>query len=94
MDTSSEFDSFKLKITELNKWNKGNALGRLNEADTRFHLINELFVSCLGWSKDDIRNEQAQDSVYADYTFYINSRRALIVEAKRESIGFEIPAGY
>jgi hypothetical protein len=53
MDTSSEFDSFKLKITELNKWYRGNALGRLNEADTRFHLINELFaiLSTITWSR-------------------------------------------
>ncbi len=94
LNTSSSFEDFRSNISELNKWFNKNGKGKLNEADTRFHLIDELFIKCLGWEKDDIKHEEAQDSEYADYTFYSNSKRTMIVEAKRESIGFELPVGF
>ena len=36
--------------------------------------------------------EEENNGEYADYTFYL-PRRTLIVEAKREGIYFEVPAG-
>jgi len=63
-----------------------------NEADTRFKVIDQIFFDCLGWSKDDVKMEEHHDGGYTDYSFYA-PRRILIVEAKKEDIYFQIPAG-
>jgi GTPase SAR1 family protein len=63
-----------------------------NEATTRFQLIDQIFFGCLGWSAGDVTMEESHGGEYADYTFHA-PRRALIVEAKREGISFDLPAG-
>ena len=63
-----------------------------NESTTRLHLINRLFLECLGWDLEDIITEEPQEGEYADYTFHA-PRKLLIVEAKREGSSFELPAG-
>ena len=66
-----------------------------NEATTRSHLIDTLLFDCLGWNKkDDIILEKSENGTYADYTLIIlNKFRTLIIEAKKEGIYFELPAG-
>lgn len=88
-----DYESGRNNLVELNKWYKRNSPINLNEADTRFHIIDELFFKCLGWEKDDCKHEEPQESEYADYTFYSSGARVLIVEAKRSNIGFELAAG-
>ena len=64
-----------------------------NEATTRLQLIDELIFGCLGWDKAECVAEERFEGTYTDYSLgspYTN----LIVEAKREEIHFEIPAGY
>jgi len=78
-------------IRTLRAWYAEHQADR-NEATTRFRLIDSLFLECLGWTKDEMVLEEKQEREYADYTFLL-PRRTLIVEAKRESIGFELPAG-
>ena len=85
------FDEGLEAIRKLRQWYNEHE-GDRNEATTRFHLIDTLFLDCLGWSKDEIVLEDHHNNEYADYTFNI-PRRALIVEAKREGIYFELPAG-
>jgi hypothetical protein len=63
-----------------------------NEATTRLQLIDELLFECLGWSKNDCVVEEPHGPTYADYTLS-TTRRVLIVEAKREGVSFELPAG-
>lgn len=94
INTESSFETYRSNLTELNNWYKKLDNSNLNEANTRFHLIDELFIKCLGWSKDDLRHEETEGSEYADYTFYSNNRRCMIVEAKRQNVTFEIPAGF
>jgi len=65
---------------------------QLNEASTRFHLIDTLFFECLGWEKDDMEPESSYEGEYADYIFSA-PRQMLIVEAKREGNYFELPSG-
>ena len=67
-----------------------------NEATTRLHLIDTLLFDCLGWNKkNDLILEQSENGNYADYTLIIlNKARTLIIEAKREGIYFELPAGF
>jgi len=62
----------------------------LNEAETRFHFIDELLIECLGWDRSLIHVEKHEAGKYTDYE--LGNPRALIVEAKREGKGFEIPA--
>jgi hypothetical protein len=85
------FDEGLEAIQSLRGWYSEHHANR-NEATTRFHLIDGLFLDCLGWNKDEMVLEEEQDGEYSDYTFYL-PRRALIVEAKREGVCFEVPAG-
>ena len=61
-----------------------------NEADTRFQFIDPFLTDCLGWPRNEIRVEQRLDNTYTDYE--IGIPRALIVEAKKEGVYFELPA--
>lgn len=60
-----------------------------NEAQTRFHLIDEILFACLGWSKSDVEVELQEDGVFSDYE--LGKPRQLIIEAKREHQNYEFP---
>jgi hypothetical protein len=78
-------------ISNLEHWYDENK-GTRNEATTRFRLIDSIFFECLGWTKDDVILEESHGREYTDYVF-LAPRRMLIVEAKREGIAFDLPAG-
>ena len=63
----------------------------MNEAQTRFYIIDTLLFDCLGWGKDDVVVEKYERQQFTDYE--LGKPRIAVLEAKRESIGFEIPAG-
>lgn len=85
---SKKYPQAKSKLIEL--------LGRFdettcrNEAETRFHFIDQLLIDCLGWDRSQIHVEIHEDGDYADYE--IGIPRCLILEAKKVGVGFEIPA--
>lgn len=57
-----------------------------NEAQTRFHLINEFLIVELDWPKESIRVEPFLGSVgYADYALFQALRCRAILEAKRDN---------
>lgn len=62
-----------------------------NEAETRFKIIDRIFKECLGWGLADISVEENYNGTYTDYIFSTSNKKALIVEAKREGVYFEIP---
>lgn len=68
-----------------------NVLDR-SEAETRFHLIDELLLRCFCWSKDKTSIEKYENGQYTDYE--LGSPRKVIWEAKREGKIFELPANY
>jgi len=86
-----EYEQGRNALQRLSGW-YAEHVGERNEATTRFHLIDELFVSCLAWPKEDITLEERFDGTYADYVFR-RPTPVLIVEAKREGNYFELPAG-
>ena len=88
---SAEYLACSSKVAELASWYEANVAKR-NEATTRLQLIDRLFFDCLGWSRNDVHSEDAYQGQYADYTF-LYPRRLLIVEAKKEGVYFELPAG-
>ena len=61
-----------------------------NEAETRFHFIDDLLTSCLGWPKPAIAVEQYRDGQYADYL--LGQPVGVVWEAKREGSYFDLPA--
>lgn len=75
---------YKSQVSEYNR----------NEADTRLHLIDILLFECLGWNRqEDCKVEEAHGGDYTDYSLFCPNR-CLIVEAKKEGIYFELPAGH
>jgi len=85
------YEEHRSKLEQLVLW-YGQRRADRNEATTRLHLIDTLFFECLGWTKEDATAEESDNGEYTDYTF-LAPRRMLIVEAKREGIYFELPAG-
>ena len=90
----AEYETCRSALQALVEWYERD-LGEdaRNEATTRLQLINRLFFECLGWDEADCKCEERLDGGYADYAFYC-PRRSLIVEAKKEGVYFELPAGY
>lgn len=67
----------------------------LNEADTRFHIIDRLLEVVLGWPKSAFSLEPSTVDGYADYLLKRPSGvPALIIEAKRTGVDFDLPANY
>jgi len=64
----------------------------MNEAETRFHIIDRVIVECLGWphGPEEFRLERAQGREYSDYE--LGRHPVAIWEAKREGKAFEIPS--
>ncbi|WP_233884818.1 hypothetical protein [Paraburkholderia flagellata] len=63
--------------------------GCKNEAETRFHYIDVLLTDCLGWERTEIPVEKYLSGERSDYE--LGSPTALILEAKRDAVHFEIP---
>lgn len=87
-----ELEHYKKKLAELIEWNKSIQVDKRNEATTRLHLIDHVLFDCLGWPKENCIAEESEDKKYTDYTF-LSPSRVFILEAKREGIYFDIPAG-
>ncbi|MGN7916223.1 hypothetical protein [Lysobacter sp. 22409] len=70
-----------------------NQLGdTTNEATVRFRLIDSLITEVLGWDKGLVQVEKYDRGEYTDYE--CGSPSALIIEAKRASTHFLVPAGF
>jgi hypothetical protein len=64
-----------------------------NEATTRIQLIDKMLIDCLGWDRQYIETERYFQGEYTDYELGTPQKR-LVVEAKREGIYFDLPAGF
>lgn len=87
-----KYEDSREKLNELIIWYTNNK-GSRNEATTRKHLIDKLLTDCLSWKEEDIACELYSDEKYYDYIVG-DSRSVFIVEAKKEGIFFELPAGH
>lgn len=63
-----------------------------NEATVRFRLIDALVTEVLGWQRGAVQVERYERGDYTDYE--CGSPSALIIEAKRASTHFSVPAGF
>lgn len=90
--SAAEFEHGRDELAALAKWWASEGHRSRNEATTRFHLIDALLTTVLHWPKDSIRLEDSLDRTYADYALGTPAT-TLILEAKREGLYFELPAG-
>jgi hypothetical protein len=66
--------------------------GDINEASTRFHIIDEILMSLLNWPKTEISVEDHVDGNYTDYLLLGKNRKSvLVIESKRKGKYFELP---
>ncbi|MFH8662612.1 hypothetical protein [Streptomyces afghaniensis] len=90
---SSIYDSGKSALDDLIEWAEANAVGdKRNEATTRLHLIDKLLIDVLRWSRASIKAEEQAGTGWIDYALGSPATQ-LIIEAKREGIHFDLPAG-
>jgi hypothetical protein len=89
-----DFESALEKLDALIAWATEHVTEvSRNEATTRLHLIDRLLFECLGWDREDCVAEEQYEGQYTDYSFGSPSRK-LVVEAKKEGIHFDLPAGF
>lgn len=90
----TDFETGVARLDELRAWAASQPADFFrNEAQTRFDLIDRLLERCLGWPHEQITVERHLDGTYTDYELGAPTKVA-VVEAKRESVGFELPAGF
>ena len=63
-----------------------------NEAETRFHIIDEILQKSLFWTKEYTSVERFYSGNYTDYE--LGKPKKAIWEAKREGVYFELPANF
>jgi hypothetical protein len=85
------YDTGYRNLGALLEWYEPRKSNR-NEATTRLHLINRIFIECLGWQFEQMICEEYHSSEYADFTFHA-PRPIMIAEAKKEGDYFELPVG-
>ncbi|MFP5080493.1 hypothetical protein [Pedobacter sp. JCM 36344] len=80
------------EIDILTKLNEDIKNVSLNEADTRFQIIDTLLVDILKWPKTTITTEKYINGNRADYVLKDkNERPLLIIESKKNGVYFELP---
>jgi hypothetical protein len=90
--TARDFESARDRLVSLADWWQSEGSQNRNEATTRLHLIDSLLFGALGWPRGAVTAETRHAGKYADYSLGKPATR-LIVEAKREGVSFELPAG-
>lgn len=86
------YERNKSRLKQLAKELSADVAGR-NEATTRLQIIDTLLFEVLGWNKLEAKSEHRFDEKYCDYLLGY-PENTFLVEAKREGIYFELPAGF
>jgi hypothetical protein len=74
---------------------KKYTLDNLNEAETRFKIIDEILEKYLKWPKDSTAVEKNINGNRADYILYDKGLKpTLVVESKKNGIYFNLPSNY
>ncbi len=89
----SSYDLGKAALDDLIRWADAHATGdQRNEATTRLHLIDSLLMDVLRWPKSTVKAEEPSGAGRIDYALGAPGTH-LIIEAKKEGIHFQLPAG-
>ncbi|EIK2268901.1 hypothetical protein FXE51_15710 [Vibrio mimicus] len=85
---SDNYDKMKKLIEEVSSRD-------MNEADTRYRIINFVLSDFLFWPENRLSLEEYINPGYADYILKKeNGDELIFIEAKKEGIYFEIPVPY
>lgn len=84
----NNYEAAKIKLAEIINDTKG--LNDFNEATARFQIIDRILTEVLSWDRKGVSVEKHHRGDFTDYECGAPVR--LLVEAKRESIGFTLPA--
>lgn len=89
-----DYETCRANLTALLNWYELSVTDHnRNEATTRLQLIDRILFECLAWNREDCRAEEPYGKEYTDYSLY-SPWRSLIIEAKKEGIYFDVPAGF
>lgn len=81
-----------MELELIKSLQKKYSLKSLNEAETRFKIIDEILEKYLKWPKDSVNVEKYVNGNRADYVLKSKSDKPLlIIESKRENQYFELP---
>jgi GTPase SAR1 family protein len=86
------YEDCRSNLEKIKKEFDGLDTSTLNEANTRFKLIDGLLIDCLNWEKTDISCEDSYEGKYTDYILSL-FRSVAVVEAKKTGNYFELPIG-
>lgn len=89
---ASDYENALARLVALSEWWEKEGSQNRNEATTRLHLIDAIVHGALCWPKGLVIAEERYAGKYTDYSIGHPATR-LIVEAKREGVYFELPAG-
>ncbi|MCU8492736.1 hypothetical protein M2G42_00205 [Vibrio vulnificus] len=88
IEFSDNYDKMKKLIDEV-------SLRDMNEADTRYRIINFVLTDFLFWPENRLSLEEYINPGYADYILKKeNGDELIFIEAKKEGVYFEIPVPY
>jgi hypothetical protein len=65
--------------------------GSVSEADTRAKVIDKILTDVCFWPEGAIAREERADSGLIDYSLSVQTRRFVVVEAKKEGVSFSFP---
>jgi len=64
--------------------------GLITESDTRLKIIDPMLADVLGWPVKNTQTSEAAGTGFIDYALHIDDCVRLVVEAKKDSLSFEL----
>lgn len=61
-----------------------------SEADTRLKVIDRILFDVLGWDRNEASVEERAGSGYTDYTLRTRNSARMVLEAKKDTVGFDL----
>lgn len=86
----SKYDSSKEELLRVAQ-SADQLPSNYNEATARFRLIDVILTDVLGWDREGVSVEKHDRGDFTDYE--CGSPTQLLIEAKRESVDFNLPIG-
>lgn len=82
--------SYEQSLKNLKNLHQKYAQSSLNEADTRFKIIDKILQDTLFWPSNNIQMEQNTNTGYTDYQLTNTNQKKvfLVIEAKKQKINF------